>query len=728
MQRNRFASIVACQFVWACTPSTREYNNVDEINAQAGSSSTGGSTSNPATTSNLANGGGAGTLAVAGGSSSTAGSGGLATAGDSATGGISAAGGATNLGGGSTAAGASNVGTGGAVVVSGASGLGGSTPTGGAIGTGGVSIIGSSGGAPATGGASVSSSTGGVIATGGASVIINAGGTAATGGSSAIAGTGGATSGKPYGAPCNVAAECAGLTCVDGVCCSSGCNGLCEACDATGTCQRVVMREDDSCHPDATGTRMCDAQSLCSMPHLLRDVNPVSYTLNGITNTNPSFPRNFTEGPDRRIYFSASDGTTGDELWVTDGTASGTLLVADILAGTGNGAPRGLVNAGANLFFSAFDATGFPRLYATNGTAAGTHLVKDIGNNAFAGNSLSARSAGNLIYFPACTAAAGCELWRSDGSDSGTFMVADIMNTLINTTSTQTFGSFPSELAVMSNVLYFRAANAILGLGSTNVIADYELWRTDGIATNTVRVADIEIGIGNGMPTYLTPMQTLNGPKLLFAASRGATNQELYFTNGSVGDLSTVDIYPGATGSNPGPFVPMGNRVYFQATDPTNGGELWVTDGTPAGTRLVKDIYPGAASSAPTLLKSTGNYLYFRANDGTGYALWRTDGTDAGTNKVFGAFTPAGAGLFQTAAFGNRLFVGTAGSGVQELWVTDGTTAGTYLTCPDRSQPCGIPFPSNPSDMTTIDGRMYFNATALPSVGGSLGAEPYVYP
>jgi trimeric autotransporter adhesin len=555
-------------------------------------------------------------------------------------------------------------------------------------------------------------------------VTVGTGGTLATGGAS---GTGGASTGKPYGAECTVSAECAGLICVDKVCCSSACNGLCQACDATGACQTVAMREDDSCKTDATGTRMCNAQGLCSVPHLLRDVNPISYTLNGVTNTNPSTPRYFTEGPDRRVYFSASDGTAGEELWATDGMA-GTVLVADILAGSSNSSPRGLVNAGVNLYFSAIDSAGYPRLYATNGTAAGTHLVKDIGNNSFPTNSLSALNAGNMIYFPACNASAGCELWRSSGTDAETFMVADIMNTTVNATSTQTFGSNPSELALMSNIVYFRAASAIVGLGTTNIIADYELWRSDGIAANTVRVADIEPGLGNGMPTYLTPMQTLNGPMLLFAASQGASNQELYFTNGTVGSFSSVDIYPGAIGSYPGPFVPMGNRVYFQATDPTNGGELWVTDGTPAGTRLVKDVYVGAGSSSPSLLNATGNYLYFRANDGTGYALWRTDGTDAGTSKVFSAFTPAGSTLFQIQGFGNRAFMCTAGSGTQELWVTDGTKAGTYVTCPDKTKPCGTPFPSNPSDMTSIGGRLYFNATALPLVGGSLGAEPYVYP
>jgi ELWxxDGT repeat protein len=312
-------------------------------------------------------------------------------------------------------------------------------------------------------------------------------------------------------------------------------------------------------------------------------------------------------------------------------------------------------------------------------------------------------------------------------------MVADIMTALVNAAGTQTFGSNPSELAIMSNVVYFRAASSVITVGTSNITSDYELWKSDGLAANTVRVVDVEPGIGNSTPTYLTPMQTLGGQRLVFAATQGASNQEIYFTNGTVGDLASRDINPGANGSNPGPFVPMGNRIYFAATNADHGSELWATDGTPAGTYLVKDIYPGTLGSSPGLLTAAGNFLYFRASDASGTGLWRSDGTGNGTTKIFGTFAPISASLFQITALGNaanasRVFVSTAGSGTQELWVTDVTTVGTYRTCPDRTQPCGVPFASNPSDMTYIDGRMYFNATALPTVGGSLGAEPFVYP
>jgi ELWxxDGT repeat protein len=65
------------------------------------------------------------------------------------------------------------------------------------------------------------------------------------------------------------------------------------------------------------------------------------------------------------------------------------------------------------------------------------------------------------------------------------------------------------------------------------------------------------------------------------------------------------------------------------------GKELWVTDGTTAGTQLVKDIIPGLTGSNPTNLLVYKHHLYFTADSTPGdRQLYVTDGTAAGTHTV----------------------------------------------------------------------------------------------
>jgi ELWxxDGT repeat protein len=116
------------------------------------------------------------------------------------------------------------------------------------------------------------------------------------------------------------------------------------------------------------------------------------------------------------------------------------------------------------------------------------------------------------------------------------------------------------------------------------------------------------------------------------------------------------DINPTAgTGSNPlffKNFYGEGNndvlyngKVFFLANNGTTGNELWITDGTSAGTVLVKDIRPGTPSGISTSSLSyfyTTSGLYFSATDGSGVEPWLSNGTDAGTARVFDVNTTTG--------------------------------------------------------------------------------------
>jgi ELWxxDGT repeat protein len=106
------------------------------------------------------------------------------------------------------------------------------------------------------------------------------------------------------------------------------------------------------------------------------------------------------------------------------------------------------------------------------------------------------------------------------------------------------------------------------------------------------------------------------------------------------GSTDTTFQLPG--GGNGGFVYPVGDRVVYEGvrSQPrTYDSELFVSDGTRAGSHLLKNIWPGGGpshSSYPSDFKRYGTYVTFTADDGHGRALWRTDGTPAGTYKVSG--------------------------------------------------------------------------------------------
>jgi len=120
-------------------------------------------------------------------------------------------------------------------------------------------------------------------------------------------------------------------------------------------------------------------------------------------------------------------------------------------------------------------------------------------------------------------------------------------------------------------------------------------------------------------------------------------------------------------------LVDIGGTTYFTANDQTHGLELWKTDGTEAGTMMVKDVNSGSTGSSPHELTDFNGTLFFVADDGaTGSELWMSDGTAAGTVQVCDVYplfqgsspinlTVVGATLFFAANNGSTLRLGTMG-------------------------------------------------------------------
>ncbi|MCB0010873.1 MAG: hypothetical protein KDE34_03205 [Anaerolineales bacterium] len=119
--------------------------------------------------------------------------------------------------------------------------------------------------------------------------------------------------------------------------------------------------------------------------------------------------------------------------------------------------------------------------------------------------------------------------------------------------------------------------------------------------------------------------------------------------------------------------VLSGGYRYFIGFEPATGYELWRTDGTPAGTKLVHDIFAGPASSHPQQLVVAGDDIYFVATDAThGMELWRTHGPSGATELVADLHDYQNAKLAHLTVVGNWLFfTGTRGDRTHQLWRYD---------------------------------------------------------
>jgi ELWxxDGT repeat protein len=138
------------------------------------------------------------------------------------------------------------------------------------------------------------------------------------------------------------------------------------------------------------------------------------------------------------------------------------------------------------------------------------------------------------------------------------------------------------------------------------------------------------------------------------------------------------DIQPGNVGSWPVWLTAVGNTLFFVADDGLNGDQLWRSDGTASGTKLV--LSGRAFTEYPTNLTALGNTLYFSADDGfSGTELWKSNGTSAGTTRLTDINPGSGSSYpsFFTAV-DNLLYFTTDYNSRRNLWRTDGTAAGTF--------------------------------------------------
>ena len=299
-------------------------------------------------------------------------------------------------------------------------------------------------------------------------------------------------------------------------------------------------------------------------------------------------------------------------------------------------------------------------LFAAIAAAQTPALVRDINPGAASSQPRQAADLGAFTLLWAEEPVHGRELWRTDGTTAGTVLVADL--------TPGASGSLAAPMVVAGGRAFFTFNTTALGT---------ELYATDGTTAGTGLVRDLLPNQTSTDPADLTPF----GSRLLFTARTvGLGERELYVSDGTWnGTVQVKDIRPGFPGSNPRFLTVLGQRALFVANDGVTGDELWETDGTAAGTRLVVDLEPGPASPDISAMAAVGDALYLRVGSPT--QLWTSDGTGPGTRRL--ATLPGllqnSNGLSANASLGSKavFLVGYPYPSGAELWVTDGTAAGT---------------------------------------------------
>lgn len=481
---------------------------------------------------------------------------------------------------------------------------------------------------------------------------------------------------------------------------------------------------------------------------LLADVNAVG---------SPAFAPNYPLSPPvaavvgNAAYFFASDGTHTAGLFKSDGTAAGTHVLApagqpDGVAavtefGSGVTLTRPAV-VGGKVYFTGDDGTHGAQLYASDGTDAGTVRLTTVTHSppitggAPVGQSGPEEpavlgSVGGRVLFTIGDATNGRQLWATDGTAANTAVVRSFPKN-IPTESRIGYPAFgPLGIAVVGGKLLFNADDGATGR---------QLWATDGTAAGTTMVKGLpSTATGysfSGLTSGIDGLTDVGG-KLYFTVDAKGEGQSLWRTDGTAAGTTLVKKInaaaladndygspPSSGGSGrPWGLTAVGSRLYFVADDGTHGDEVWVSDGTAAGTVMVKDISTAAgpydpaknSGSAPADLTAFNGKVYFTASPQTygSREVWATDGTEAGTARVAvlagesdgstsNPFAPL-TGRPMTAV-GGKLYLATGGS----LWASDGTAAGTASLTPAVATPVPDVYGTAATQLTAAGSKVFF--------------------
>lgn len=326
------------------------------------------------------------------------------------------------------------------------------------------------------------------------------------------------------------------------------------------------------------------------------------------------------------LYFKATNGTSAGvrdlayQLWKSDGTKSGTVQVTgdiikdvrtdDVLNDIFPGARLTVVNGA--LYFVARDVVHGFELWRFDGTNA--VMVEDIDPGSGSSSPDHFETFNGDLYFSASDGENGTELWKTVSTGTGAELLADLNPGVTDLGYPDS--SYPGDLTVFKGALYFVA---------TDGFQPFEIYRTDGAGIEHVTDGD-----SDSLGVTSTNILTVFKDELYFTAKKqSGGNDALYKLTTKYGVQLVTNINPGYDDDVRSVTI-FDGMMYFTATDGVHGLELWKSDGTATGTRMVKDIIPGGEGSFPRNLTVSNGMLYFTADSGSGRGtekLYKTNGT-----------------------------------------------------------------------------------------------------
>ncbi len=394
------------------------------------------------------------------------------------------------------------------------------------------------------------------------------------------------------------------------------------------------------------------------------------------------------------LIFAADDGVHGIELWKSDGTPAGTVLLADIAPGVTSSRPYGFMTAGDHVFFTANDQVHGTELWVTDGTAWGTHLAADVMPGGIGSGPVPLMAEGGVVYFSASDDATDMGLWRSDGSAAGTFRAA--------LPPTGASDWLPVSMAAAGGKLFVSAKTLAYG---------QELF------TVTAPTFD------NLAPTQVTGTSAVLNANVI-AAGTVNTAEFHYGLTSSYGSIAAVTPAPGSSPSLQVVSAPVdglqpGTTYHFQVVVTSDGTPTSTTDAAFSTTPGLVSLVPGTGTLSPAFDADITSYAVTVPNTTSSFAVTPTVSGANSTLAVNGAVLVSG-----TASQAVPLSLGLNTVPVV-VTAQDGVTTRTYVLQVTRLLPAPgtLAFDAASYEVAKSGGHATVNVARSGGVDGTISVN-----